>query len=506
MKRVLILFTILFVIILCIIGVHADTNKLTINFEQNDVQFKVYDISKFDSYNIDYTDSDLTTYLVSLINRDKIVETTSGTIKNNTLTINLPVGCYLVTADNFVVQNEVYSMMPSIVKVENNVSIKPKFEKNTLEQFELSVLKTWKDDKNTHQEISVTLYENGSIKQTIKLNSSNSFKYTFKNLDRKNTYSVFEDKIPSGYKLKIIKSGDTFNLINDSDNVVSIMTIKGDKGIVAREKFERIGPNYYIQNDEIEFDSLIYQPFSTILGWRAAYKYEKAVCLASLGNDGSNVPFSYIASLCDLYPHVCYVNMGNGWWKVIDPNITSSHADTYVKVFIASSAPTDFEVKDCCVQAPDGSIAYVGYDKPFSFNAREWFVLRKDGFVYTHNPIRVETFYIDNHEICHKMNCVNVDAIPSFVLAEEVPYLTLSEDEPSRDDVKYEVNISNDERRPFVYGSSEVNGGGSIVIDGTPHPFEASNGQMVILDDVGVVESVNDIRVSTDVELILRLE
>ena len=148
------------------------------------------------------------------------------------------------------------------------------------------------------------------------------------------------------------------------------------------------------------------------------------------------------------------------------------------------------------MQAPDGSIAYVGYDKPFSFNAREWFVLRKDGFVYTHNPIRVETFYIDNHEICHKMNCVNVDAIPSFVLAEEVPYLTLSEDEPSRDDVKYEVNISNDERRPFVYGSSEVNGGGSIVIDGTPHPFEASNGQMVILDDVGVVESVNDIRVS----------
>ena len=54
---------------------------------KNGTKFKVYDMHVFDIYDVDYKSKDITTLLVSLITRNNIKETYSGTIKNNKLEV-----------------------------------------------------------------------------------------------------------------------------------------------------------------------------------------------------------------------------------------------------------------------------------------------------------------------------------------------------------------------------------------------------------------------------------
>ena len=214
-KKITIAITAIFLIVLFIVSSYADSNKLTINFEENNVNFKIYNIKQFDIYGLDYNDKNITNMMVSLIYKNNIKETYCGVTNNEKLEINnIPDGCYLVIGQNFVKDDIKYSFLPTIIKIKDNVEITPKYEKENVGKINLEVIKTWKDSKNTHNEISVSLYENGTIIQTVVLNTENNFKYVFENLDNKNEYTVFEDKIPANYTLSINRNGNKINLIN----------------------------------------------------------------------------------------------------------------------------------------------------------------------------------------------------------------------------------------------------------------------------------------------------
>ena len=212
-KKITIAITAIFLIVLFIVSSYADSNKLTINFEENNVNFKIYNIKQFDIYGLDYNDKNIANMMVSLIYKNNIKETYCGVINNKKLEINnIPDGCYLVIGQNFVKDNIKYSFLPTIIKIKDNVEITPKYEKENVGKINLEVIKTWKDSKNTHNEISVSLYENGNVIQTVVLNTENNFKYVFENLDNKNEYTVFEDKIPANYTLSINRNGNKINL------------------------------------------------------------------------------------------------------------------------------------------------------------------------------------------------------------------------------------------------------------------------------------------------------
>ena len=214
-KKITIAITVIFLIVLFIVSSYADSNKLTINFEENNVNFKIYNIKQFDIYGLDYNDKNIANMMVSLIYKNNIKETYCGVTNNKKLEINnIPDGCYLVIGQNFVKDDIKYSFLPTIIKIKGNVEITPKYEKENVGKINLEVIKTWKDSKNTHNEISVSLYENGTVIQTVVLNTENNFKYVFENLDNKNEYTVFEDKIPANYTLSINRNGNKINLIN----------------------------------------------------------------------------------------------------------------------------------------------------------------------------------------------------------------------------------------------------------------------------------------------------
>lgn len=214
-KKITIAITAIFLIVLFIVSSYADSNKLTINFEENNVNFKIYNIKQFDIYGLDYNDKNIANMMVSLIYKNNIKETYCGVTNNKKLEINnIPDGCYLVIGQNFVKDDIKYSFLPTIIKIKDNVEITPKYEKENVGKINLEVIKTWKDSKNTHNEISVSLYENGTVIQTVVLNTENNFKYVFENLDNKNEYTVFEDKIPANYTLSINRNGNKINLIN----------------------------------------------------------------------------------------------------------------------------------------------------------------------------------------------------------------------------------------------------------------------------------------------------
>ena len=214
-KKITIAITAIFLIVLFIVSSYADSNKLTINFEENNVNFKIYNIKQFDIYGLDYNDKNIANMMVSLIYKNNIKETYCGVTNNKKLEINnIPDGCYLVIGQNFVKDDIKYSFLPTIIKIKDNVEITPKYEKENVGKINLEVIKTWKDSKNTHNEISVSLYENGTVIQTVVLNTENNFKYVFENLDNKNEYTVFEDKIPANYTLSRNRNGNKINLIN----------------------------------------------------------------------------------------------------------------------------------------------------------------------------------------------------------------------------------------------------------------------------------------------------
>lgn len=124
---------------------------------------------------------------------------------------DLQSGLYLVKGQPLEKGDYVYEYAPFMVSVpgkaegkwQYDVTADVKVEPRPL-LFDMPVIKYWKDpgyvDKRP-DEITVDLYCDGAVLQSVKLNARNHWKHTFEDLERTHTWMVKEQKVPSGYKV-----------------------------------------------------------------------------------------------------------------------------------------------------------------------------------------------------------------------------------------------------------------------------------------------------------------
>ena len=230
-KLLYILIPLLFIIMITIIKSYANSNTLTVNFNNPNVNFKLYKLTDnqfrmlddFKNYPIPQ-DDEIQKYAQTLENY-VITDKTKphiefNILEKNYMMMNIENGLYLLIGDDYVNNDLKITVMPCIIKVENNDNeINPKFdeEKLTNKKTELSIIKIWKGDNDNirPKEIIVVLYENGKIKEEAILNKDNNWKYIFKNLNNKSKYNIIEKKVPNNYYSKISKEKDTIIIENN---------------------------------------------------------------------------------------------------------------------------------------------------------------------------------------------------------------------------------------------------------------------------------------------------
>lgn len=107
------------------------------------------------------------------------------------------------TGEELVFANTTKSSPPVIVPDNYTVSV--------------SVSKVWKDggSSNRPSYVSVQLYRNGNAYgNTVTLSESNSWRYTWSNLDDDYTWTVNEVNVPRGYTRTVTRSGDVWTITN----------------------------------------------------------------------------------------------------------------------------------------------------------------------------------------------------------------------------------------------------------------------------------------------------
>lgn len=281
MAKRLILITWIFSFILNIIPIdsigYIDTNRTgTLSIEHyyndkplSDVKFKIFrvaDISKlgnltltkdYQKYPIDIESikdyskwpilSDtLATYIeVDKINADSI----SITNKNGrTEFANLKCGIYLVMVDKAKQNNHYISTKPFLVSIpsidpkENtwiyDIKIETKNEESDYEiqydKINICVEKKWKNNSNTiiPKSITVDLYKNDIIYDSVVLSEDNQWSYMWENLDRTYDWMIIERNVPDNYTVTYEKYGiETIitNTYDDANNIDEEILTDEDK-------------------------------------------------------------------------------------------------------------------------------------------------------------------------------------------------------------------------------------------------------------------------------------
>lgn len=154
---------------------------------------------------------------------------------NGVLTFDgLSAGLYLVVGEGAAVNGMYYSSAPFFVllpradsetgeaiydlKVHPKLSAKPQ-EEGTITR---KVLKIWKDtgyEDERPNEITVQLYCDGKLYDTVKLSDANNWRYTWEKLPDNHDYTVVEEELV-GYTAAIEQQGITFLLTNTSINIM----------------------------------------------------------------------------------------------------------------------------------------------------------------------------------------------------------------------------------------------------------------------------------------------
>lgn len=147
----------------------------------------------------------------------------------------LDAGLYLVRNDAFQRDQTRFDrgvslvMLPSLDPVENkwnyDAVIQPKLNHHPIPVYPdeptfttREVLKVWKDDANPQnrpKEITVQLLQNGVVYDTVTLNASNNWRYTWDQLDNWSDWTVVE-QTPAGYTVTVTQEGITFVITNTS--------------------------------------------------------------------------------------------------------------------------------------------------------------------------------------------------------------------------------------------------------------------------------------------------
>ena len=140
----------------------------------------------------------------------------------------LSAGLYLVSGEQYVDGNLIYTPEPMLVSVPGqtasgewnyNIEVSCKFDRENAQALLTSrkVQKVWADEGNEEkrpEEISVQLLENGIIVDTVVLNRENNWEYTWENLSGSSKWQIAETSVPDGYTVTATQENNVFVLTN----------------------------------------------------------------------------------------------------------------------------------------------------------------------------------------------------------------------------------------------------------------------------------------------------
>ncbi|HAH18142.1 MAG TPA: hypothetical protein DCL29_03945 [Eubacterium sp.] len=222
--------------------VYAADDSITISNEINgnivsDVTWKAYKIadygaggqliidSDFGSSNVDFSSlttredvANAATTFANIVLSDGVsIDGQANAISGIAKITGLDQGVYLIVGSNVKIGSKVYSPAPMIVEVITdsdgvNVDVAAKFVYNNTAY---KVEKLWKgDDASTHDEVIVELYKDGVLDDTVRLNESNNWKYTWESSDETAVWSVKEKTVIKNYKVSYRNEGSDYVVVN----------------------------------------------------------------------------------------------------------------------------------------------------------------------------------------------------------------------------------------------------------------------------------------------------
>lgn len=138
----------------------------------------------------------------------------------------LPSGLYLVTGEKLELDWNVYTPETALILLPNRsttgewlyeVEMHPKPEIEVIERISRQVVKVWNDQANVSNrptQLTVEMYRDGEIYDTVTLSAANGWSHRWTDLDGRCQWTVREPDIPAGYSSKITQSGERFIITN----------------------------------------------------------------------------------------------------------------------------------------------------------------------------------------------------------------------------------------------------------------------------------------------------
>ncbi len=225
-------------------SVQAEEKKasITVDFEGiSDIEFRLYQVAvpdgndgftligDFKNYSVDLTDSQAAATLKMYVKRDGIKPVQKKkTSADGKLTFEgLPVGEYLILADNFTKNYKDYQMNPILLSAPGidektnefiwDVEVAAKYDAVPVKT-EVSVQKIWKetDSSKRPDSIVVQLTKDGLVEEEVTLNEKNQWRHTWTNLEASSQWAVMEKEVPKGYEVIYSDqdTGNTFVIVN----------------------------------------------------------------------------------------------------------------------------------------------------------------------------------------------------------------------------------------------------------------------------------------------------
>ncbi len=144
---------------------------------------------------------------------------------------NLQTGLYLVLGDVLVQDGLRYIPTPTLLSIPTRQAdgswqyescSTPKWDIERIETLPLQVIKTWQDGDAADRPLDVTiqLYGNGELHDTVLLSKANNWRHTWEALDTAITWTVIERPVPDGYTVSIQEAEGLVMVTNTRDEPV----------------------------------------------------------------------------------------------------------------------------------------------------------------------------------------------------------------------------------------------------------------------------------------------
>ena len=193
-------------------------------------------LSPYDSYPISLTDissqiewAEIATTFRGYIQADAIepymVQKTDA--EGNAVFSDIEKGLYLIEGLSVQENNYVYTFFDFMMTMpdsegNNIITAKPKSDMNelTYKKNTYSVMNLWQDEghsQNRPHSVSVDILKDGKVSDSVILNSTNNWRYTFETSDYESVFSVVERNVPKDYTVKITEKGTDFVIVNTLD-------------------------------------------------------------------------------------------------------------------------------------------------------------------------------------------------------------------------------------------------------------------------------------------------